>query len=117
MRAITLFAFFILGCAALVIAPTITTGQIPIQFQPGGGGGGGMNFQPGGFTMKRGDGGGMTIDAALNPDAVNQWADADFKRRDANNDGKLNKDEMPGPLKANLAKWDKNGDGFIDINE
>jgi hypothetical protein len=80
---------------------------------PGGGGPGGK--RPGG-----GDGGfpvpgGMNVSPSV--DVINQLADADFKRRDANGDGRLNQEEMPGPLKFGLAKWDKNGDGLIDLQE
>jgi hypothetical protein len=55
--------------------------------------------------------------AAPDPESINQFADFDFKRKDANGDGKLNEEEMPFPLRKNLAKWDKNGDGLIDIYE
>lgn len=40
-----------------------------------------------------------------------------FRRQDRNADGLLNADEMPDALKSELATWDQNGDGFIDLNE
>ena len=48
---------------------------------------------------------------------VTQMADETFKRLDANADGKLNQDEMSSRLRRELAKWDKNGDGMIDLEE
>ena len=63
---------------------------------------------PGGF----GRGGG------INPvEMMNQWADAEFNRRDGNGDGFLNTDEMPEALKNDLARWDINHDQLIDRNE
>src|SRR5262245_29388373 len=60
-------------------------------------------------------GGGNT--GAFNPvEAFRAMADAEFKRRDTNDDGKLNYDEMPGPLREDLARWDTNRDGLIDID-
>ncbi len=50
-------------------------------------------------------------------ESMQQLADIDFKSHDENGDGKLNQDEMPPPLKRDLARWDKNGDGVIDQNE
>lgn len=62
---------------------------------------------------------GMSMPAvpSQNADGLTQWADSDFKRRDANGDGMLNADEMPGALRDNLAKWDTNKDGLIDQTE
>lgn len=51
------------------------------------------------------------------PDIMNQMAEAEFKMRDRNADGRLIPDEMPGSLRGSLAKWDKNGDNLIDLNE
>jgi EF hand len=51
------------------------------------------------------------------PELLQQMADADFKKYDANGDGMLNADEMPGALKQSLKFWDKNGDGLIDGTE
>jgi len=50
-------------------------------------------------------------------DVINQLSDAEFRRKDANGDGKLNQDEMSPFLRSNLAKYDKNGDGLIDMYE
>jgi Ca2+-binding EF-hand superfamily protein len=50
-------------------------------------------------------------------DMVNQWAEGTFRRYDANGDGLLNYDEMPDTLRAERDHWDKNKDGFIDLNE
>lgn len=55
--------------------------------------------------------------SAPNPDVINQLADVDFRRRDMNEDGKLNPEEMSGSLRDNLEKWDTNKDGAIDIQE
>jgi Ca2+-binding EF-hand superfamily protein len=82
---------------------------------PGGFGG------PGGFKMKfdPGQQGGNPAPPAAppNPDLIKQLADASFKNLDANGDGKLNEEEMPPRLKFQLKRWDKDGDGLIDINE
>jgi EF hand len=101
-------------------------------FNPGGGGslnpgGGGFNpggggFNPGGggmFGKKKKDFGGDEGLPAANgdPTALYPYADADFKKRDQNNDGRLTPEEMPPSLRANLDKWDKNGDKLIDQNE
>jgi Ca2+-binding EF-hand superfamily protein len=47
------------------------------------------------------------------------WVDAMFRRLDTNGDGFLNTDEMAAvpELKADLARWDTNKDGKIDLNE
>lgn len=50
-------------------------------------------------------------------EALNAWAESEFKRRDRNDDGYLNMDEAPDPLKADFRKWDLNGDGLISLNE
>ncbi len=91
---------------------------------PGGGSSGSGNTDIGGGKKKFGGGGdptpggsGASSSAPPSIDVINQLADADFKRRDANDDGKLNIDEMPPRLRQNLTKWDKNGDGLIDRNE
>jgi Ca2+-binding EF-hand superfamily protein len=60
---------------------------------------------------------GTTTSSLQNPDPINQWADADFERRDANGDGQLNADEMPVALRHNLARWDINQDGLISLSE
>ena len=85
--------------------------------QPGGPDMGGMKKKFGGDVA------GFRPDATAapvappNPDVLNQLADAQFKRMDVNGDGKLNEDEMPGPLRNGLSRWDKNGDNLIDQNE
>jgi len=48
---------------------------------------------------------------------LNELADAQFKRLDTDGDGKLNQNEMPGPLRFGLQKYDKNSDGLIDLYE
>ncbi|QHI36615.1 hypothetical protein IMCC3317_19780 [Kordia antarctica] len=40
-----------------------------------------------------------------------------LKEMDANEDGKLSKDELKGPLKENFAKIDTDEDGFISKKE
>ncbi len=40
-----------------------------------------------------------------------------IKEMDANEDGKLSKDEIKGPLKENFAKIDMDEDGFISEKE
>jgi hypothetical protein len=76
---------------------------------PQGGGPGGPNA---GAMPPPGPGGGSPT-----LESLQQLADIDFKSRDENGDGKLNMDEMPGPLKNDLARWDTNKDGTIDQNE
>jgi hypothetical protein len=90
---------------------------------------GGMSFNfkgapPGGPTPGGPTPGGPTPGSTasgppgvMDLNAMKQAADLDFKNRDENGDGKLNPDEMPGPLKRDLALWDKNKDGVIDIDE
>ena len=38
-------------------------------------------------------------------------------RMDADGDGKISKDEAPGPMQSNFDQLDANGDGFIDSDE
>src|SRR5262245_3010610 len=92
------------------------------------GGGGGFNFKmgggkdgpagivtaPGAAPTPGGGAGGAGFDPVQ---AMNQWAEADFKRRDLNLDNVLNTDEMPPALKEELAKWDIDGDGVINLEE
>jgi Ca2+-binding EF-hand superfamily protein len=78
--------------------------------------------QQGGFAPQGGGPGqgfpGAGGPAPVNPvDAINQWAEADFKRLDRNGDGFLNQDEMPEQLKTELSKWDTNRDNLISVDE
>jgi hypothetical protein len=86
--------------------------QMKAMFMKGGGGRGqfGGGGPPPSVTI-------IQQNPSAGPDVINQLADAEFRRRDANGDGKLNQDEMPPPLRFSLAKWDKNGDGLIDMYE
>jgi hypothetical protein len=97
----------------------ITTGQITKQQF--------MNYMEqmrARFGQGKGPGGGgpgqPVVVSAPTPDQTAQWdreAEADFRQRDQNGDGKLNEDEMPRPLRNALDKWDINKDGQIDLNE
>jgi EF hand len=71
------------------------------------------NFQ------QKGPGGQPPAGAPGSPtlEMLQQMADIEFKSHDANGDGKLNMDEMPGQLKRDLARWDTNKDGMIDQDE
>ncbi len=87
---------------------------------PGGGfaGGGkkGMFPFPGGPAMITGGAGGSSIN--LNPlDALKNFAEMDFKRRDDDENGFLNIDEMPSSLREDLTRWDTNQDEKIDLAE
>ena len=81
--------------------------------------GGGMKKMK--FEFPGAPGSGITVSpgsaAPVSIDIMNQLADAQFKKLDRDGDGKLNQDEMPGPLRGNLGKWDKNNDGFINQDE
>jgi Ca2+-binding EF-hand superfamily protein len=48
---------------------------------------------------------------------TDQMAEAEFKRRDRNNDGLLNQDEMGRELRAEWQQWDTNKDGAISLAE
>jgi hypothetical protein len=76
---------------------------------PGGFGGGGKK---GGF-----DKGGPGSLASLDPEAINQKADEEFRKRDQNGDAKLTPDEVRGPMQRDFALWDKDGNGYIDLSE
>jgi len=80
---------------------------------PPGGGFPGGSFPGGGFP------GGMpgAIPGQNPVDAINQWAESEFRRRDSNGDGQLNMDEMPGSLRESLERWDSNRDGLISMEE
>src|SRR5947208_2070262 len=116
MRKITIVAFLIVGAGLLVLAPAITMGQ---GKKGGGFGGGGFPGGGPGGKGKKGGGGfpGGDPGFGADPTALYPYADAEFKKQDANGDGKLVPEEMSGTLKRNLDKWDKNGDGFIDMFE
>lgn len=83
--------------------------------------GGGKPF--GGFGKKGGFEGMMPAPGVSpqgippNPDLINQLAEAEFRMRDRNGDGRLNQEEMPGSVRNNMAKWDKNSDGLTDLGE
>jgi Ca2+-binding EF-hand superfamily protein len=94
----------------------------------GGGPGGPGGFQgkgkkgfggPGGFPGQAGlQGPGFPGGPGGNPGLdLNQMAEADFNVRDRNGDGFLNMDEMPAQLKAELSKWDTNRDNLISLDE
>jgi Ca2+-binding EF-hand superfamily protein len=53
------------------------------------------------------------------PGASGDWVDGYFRRLDLNGDGFLNSDELNAvpELKADMARWDTNKDGKIDLNE
>jgi len=54
------------------------------------------------------------------PEQFSQWdreAEAEFRRLDANGDGKLNEDEAPDQLKRRFDRYDNNKDGEIDLGE
>lgn len=76
-------------------------------------------FSNGGFNKKGGTPAGTpgSNTKAADDENLKKLAELDFKTYDENGDGKLNQDEMPRQLRANLARWDKNKDGFIDLNE
>lgn len=40
-----------------------------------------------------------------------------FNQRDANKDGKLTKDELPGPMRDRLADLDTDKDGVVTLKE
>ncbi len=48
---------------------------------------------------------------------LDEMAETAFRIADVDGDGLLNFDEMSDTLKAEREKWDKNEDGFIDLNE
>lgn len=48
---------------------------------------------------------------------LNQFAEADFRRRDQNIDGKLNNDEMPDAARGQLERWDTDKDGLLNLEE
>jgi hypothetical protein len=89
----------------------------------GGGFQGGGGFGPGGFGGFGGGGFGGFGKGNFggqggNPiDAVSQMAESDFRVKDRNGDGFLNMDEMPLDLKSELGRWDQNRDNVISLEE
>jgi hypothetical protein len=79
-------------------------------------GGGGMKFGGPGATPMPGSPGSPGA-PQMTTEIIHQMADSEFKRRDRNDDGKLNADEMPDGLRNNLVKWDTNKDNLIDQSE
>ena len=87
------------------------------QYSGAGGGGGRQNFGPGGegFTPPPGS---PPIAPGQDPlQAIAQWAEADFKRRDINGDGRLVPEEMSDQLRNQLDRWDTDHDGLISLDE
>lgn len=50
-------------------------------------------------------------------EALMAWAEAEFKRRDRNDDGYMNIDEVSDSMKDEYVKWDLSGDNLISLNE
>jgi Ca2+-binding EF-hand superfamily protein len=78
----------------------------------------------GGKGKKGGPGGtpgapGAPNTAAIVPPKIDydQMAEFEFARRDLNGKGYLTKDEVPGGLRDDFAKWDTDGDGLIQKEE
>lgn len=82
---------------------------------------GGMPFMrkgpPGGDSSAPPAGGPPSTPGMSQEEAMSKWAEAEFKNRDRNGDGKLNADEMPERLKDQLDRFDVNKDGLIDMAE
>ncbi len=93
-------------------APPMGGGPAPASPSPPDGGKGGFK----GFGSPRG-GPPVPPGANATPEALNEWADKEFERRDSNGDRRLNRDEMPSSLRSSLTTWDRDGDGFISITE
>lgn len=77
------------------------------------GGGGGTG---GAMTMRIG-GDKSGPPTAEQMEMMMNWAESEFKRRDKNDDGYLNKDEVSDSLRESFAKWDNNRDDLISLNE
>jgi hypothetical protein len=143
MRYKTSFALVLMGIFVIVWGTPFTPGQ-----DRGGFGGGGPGFPgkgKGGFggfgpgKGKKGFGGGgpggfgqrgfqgPAADSVTprfagprggNPvDNLSQRAESDFYLRDRNGDGFLNMDEMPPDLKVELGRWDTNRDNLVSLDE
>jgi hypothetical protein len=86
-------------------------------FNPGGGfapPGGMFSPTPGGLAPF---GGGFPGGPRGGFDAMSQFADGEFRRRDLNGDNVLNLDEMPDSVKQELSRWDTSRDSLIDLDE
>jgi hypothetical protein len=84
----------------------------------GGFGGGGPGGFPGQNAFQgRGPGGSSPFGNPQGIDDLYQMAESDFNLRDRNGDGFLNMDEMPSQLKAELSRWDTNRDNLISLDE
>jgi hypothetical protein len=55
--------------------------------------------------------------AGASGENMDEWAEAEFKRRDRNGDGVLSEDEMGRSLRAVFQLYDANKDGVIDLKE
>jgi hypothetical protein len=85
------------------------------QAPAGPGGGGFGKGSKGGFAGMAPPGGGQG--APPSPEMLAQFAELEFKRFDRNADNVLTPEEMPPQLRRDLSKWDKNGDGLINLAE
>ena len=147
------FAMLSVASTLFLLIPSATMGQgkgkkggfgnfqgdpsdMPMRGKKGGGGfpgggfpGGGYPGQ-GGFPGKGGFGGqdmsggqqrfpgGFNMQGGGNPmDSLNRMAEAEFNLFDRNGDGFLNMDEMPQALKGEVTKWDINRDNLISLDE
>ncbi len=81
-----------------------------------GGGGGRQGFGGGdGLTPPPGS---PPIAPGQDPlQAIAQWAEADFKRRDINGDGRLVPEEMSEQLRNQIDRWDTDHDGLVNLDE
>jgi Ca2+-binding EF-hand superfamily protein len=91
----------------------VTAMQNRQQFR---GGGGGVPQQAG-APAPGAAAAGAPGQGAADANAMNQDAEAEFKRQDLNGDGFLNPDEMQGRLRREWQMWDTNKDGKIDLTE
>src|SRR5437016_4785889 len=116
MRYRIAFAMMSVAMLLFILGPESTLGQGKKGkggggFQGGGGFGGPGGFGGGGFGKGGFGGGGGFGGQGGNPmDAIYQMAESDFRIKDRNGDGFLNMDEMPSDLKAELGRWDQNRD-------
>jgi len=100
----------LVGMLALVISPGASVSQYPAS-----------GNRPGRDSAGRVQDGSNLDSGALrargNPDRDNARAEERFRALDRNGDGVLSWGEMPRALRSELDKWDKNKDGFLDLNE